>query len=252
MKNNKFLIALIIFTLIIGWFIGFICHKNMWIAYSPEIKYGVWDIIYYFSAIISAFGTLGAVVVALFKEKIIRMFSRPEISLQLEDNSFSEEVDTEQQIPVSNQYYGKLIVKNNGNVMATGCEIFIEEVKYAKSKEKNLRDITDANTKKKLDWGADKVDIPISIPKQIILFTIDTPNTYGTPNSSELSNCSLNLNGMKLKDNHSKKGYWEICYYISNTETDHKRFKLTIEWTGEWKTRKTEMLECLKTNFEVL
>lgn len=255
MKKKKTLIILLVLVLFLGWFIGWISNKNSWIVYSSEKKYGVWEIIYYISAVITAFGTLGAVFVALFKDRIARLFSSPDLVLEMNDDKcFCEEVDSEQQTPISSQYQGLLNITNKGNVVASGCEVYIASVKYKKSKEKNFKDITDAETKRKLFWEAAKVDLPVEIPKQIWLFRIDKPNSFGTPTSSNAQSAQphLQLNGIKLKDNYSEKGIWEISYYINNVENGHTRFKLTIEWNGVWKTRKTEMTDVLKVNFEII
>lgn len=242
--------------LIAGWFLGWLSNKNMWISYNPETKYGIWEILYYIAAIITAFGTVEAVFVALFKERIFRLFSHPSLALSMKDDRcFSEDVDSEQQNPTSSQYLGILSVENTGNIVATGCEVYIEKVQYAKSRDKRLKDITDAESKRKLTWEAPRVDVPVSIPKQVLLFKIDKPNAYGTPfssNSQQGVQCHLQLNGMKLRDNMSEKGVWEITYYINNVETGHKRFKLTIDWNGEWKTRKTEMIDVLKVKFDTI
>ena len=228
----------------------------MWVSYDPDTKYGAWEIIYYLSAIITAFGTVGAVFVALFKERLVRLFSCPNLELSMKDDKcFSEDVDSEQQNPTSSQYLGILNVNNKGNIVATGCDVFIEKVQYAKTKDKRMKDITDAESKRRLTWESGRVDVPVNIPKQVLLFKIDQANAYGTPSSSGNQKgvqCHLQLNGMKLRDNMSEKGVWEITYYINNFETGHTRFRLTIDWNGEWKTRKTEMADVLKVKFETL
>lgn len=255
-RNRTFYIIGILLLLVAGWFLGWLSNKNMWISYNPGVKHGTWEVIYYIASIITAFGTVGAVVVALFKERLVRLFSHPTLALSMKDDKcFSEDVDSEQQNPSSSQYLGILSVSNTGNVVATGCEVYIEKVQYAKTREKRLKDITDAESKRKLTWEAAKVDIPVRIPKQILLFKIDRPNSYGTPTAqvnNQTPQCHLFLNGMKLRDNMSEKGVWEITYYINNLETGHSRFRLTIDWNGEWKTRKTEMADVLKVKFEIL
>jgi len=249
-------ILIYLLVLVVGWLLGWLSNKNMWIAFSPEVKYGAWEVIYYIATVLAAFGTVGAVVVALFKEKIMRLLNHPDIVLTMKDEKcFAEDIDSEQQNPSSSQYRGLLKVDNKGNVPATGCEVFIEKVQYAKSRDKKLKDITDTGQKSKLMWDSPKVDVPVNIPKQILLFKIDKPNAYGTPSEAgapQNTPCHLQLNGIKLKDNCSEKGIWEVTYYINNNEIGHLRFKLSIDWNGEWKTRKTEMIDVLKVKFETL
>lgn len=255
-RNQAFYIIGIIFLLLIGWILGWLSNKNMWLSYNADAKYGMWEILYYIAAIITAFGTVGAVFVALFKEKLVRLFTCPKLILSMKDDKcFSEDVDSEQQNPTSSQYLGILSVNNQGNIVATGCEVLIEKVQYARNREKRLKDITDAESKRKLQWESSKVDVPVNIPKQVMLFKIDKPNAYGTPSASSNTQgvqSHLQLNGMKLRDNMSEKGVWELTYYINNLETGHIRFRLTIDWNGEWKARKTEMADVLKVKFETL
>lgn len=257
MKHNRTLyIISVILLLGVGWITGWLCNKNMWISYKPNVKYGVWEIIYYIASIITAFGTIGAVFVALFKEKLIRLFSYPNLTLSMKDDKcFSEDVDSEQQNPTSSQYIGLLNIDNKGNTVATGCDVYIERIQYAKTRDKRLKDITDVESKRRLTWESGKVDIPVNIPKQVLLFKIDKPNAYGPPSATGVQQgvkCHLQLNGMKLRDNMSEKGIWEITYYINNNETGHRRFRISIDWNGEWKTRKTEMADVLKVKFEAL
>ncbi len=254
MKKCKTPIILLVIVLLLGWILGWISNKNLWIAYSPNKEYGSWEIIYYLAAILTAFGTIGAVFVALFKDRIVRLFSSPDLVLEMNDEQcFCEDVDSEQQNPTSSLYQGILNVTNKGNVLASGCEVYIAKVQYAKSKDKTYKDITDTESNHRLVWESNKVDLPINIPKQIELFKIEKPNSYGTPSSnSQYTKPHLQLNGIKLKDHNSEKGVWKISYYINNNETGHSQFKLTIEWNGEWKARKTEMAEVLKVNFQII
>ena len=80
---------------------------------------------------------MGAVFVALFKDKIIRLFSRPDLVLEMnDDNCFCEDVDSEQQNPSSSKYQSLLNITNKGNVVAPGCEVYIASVRYKKVKKR--------------------------------------------------------------------------------------------------------------------
>ena len=94
------------------------------------------------------------------------------------------------------------------------------------------------------------VDIPIGIPSKIRLFEIVNPNSVGTPGKEVVANPKISFNSLDLKKNCLEKGCWEIEYYISCKNGNASKFVLNVEWTGEFKSRATDMAEVLKVQIE--
>lgn len=174
----------------------------------------------------------------------------PDLSFSLTDtDGFVEEIDSSQQNPQAEKYNCVLRITNKGTVAASSCFVCIEDISYADSKGRTLHKMKDYQSKMKLWWEDTYVEIPKGLSKEIRLFNIESVSGVGTPVANS-SSCHLELNGFKLKDTKSKKGYWEICYYIGYNNGEHKHFKLLVEWNGDWKTRKTEMKDVLRIKLE--
>lgn len=231
--------------------VGFFINKNIWTIIDSSKTIGIWDLIYYMFSILAALGTWAAVVVAIWKDSIIRLFYHPDIKLCLSDsNGYSEEVDTSQQTPQAEVYNCILKISNNGSVPAKCCEVILTNIGYATKKGNTLKPLKDFSAhSNKLWWESPFVEIPNKISKEILLFHIDAPGSSVTPTASS-SNAHIDINGFKLKDKNSMKGYWELSYYLGYENGERKQFMLSIEWTGEWKTRKTEMQDVLHVKLE--
>lgn len=250
MKIVKFCLYLFIFFC--GLFVGIICQKNLWRLVDPSIRIGSWQLVEIAVVGLGSIATCAAVIVALAKERIMRFFAHPSISVMMHDpEGFEEHVDTEQINPSSEMYYCLLDIINKGNATANNCEIRIDKILFAESRDKQLKTIDDGNIANsgKVPWeGEERVTLFQSIPIKVLLFKIIPPNNSGTPdnNGDNKEKAKFLLSGYELKDKYSHKGYWEISYYIAYDSGDHHRFKITIEWDGEWKTRQKEMKEVLQ------
>lgn len=253
MRKHCKCILLCLCFFIVGFFVGIISKFGLWSLIDPTKKAGLWEVINYVFSSLGAIGTCAAVVVALGKESILRYFSHPNVEIGLVDeDGISEDIDSEQQTPQASCYNCVLRVKNSGSAQAKTCFAAIEHIRYADRKGKTLREIKDyQNNNTQLTWEGEGVDLPKGISKEIRLFYIDAPGSSVTPGEQHQDIPLLEINGFKLKDNQSKKGVWEILYYISYDSGEHIRFKLSIDWDGTWKSRKTEMKEVLKVKLEM-
>ena len=252
---NKFLKVLVIpFLIMLGIVIGLLLQKAAWLNIDFNRQYGIWEILYYLVSIIGALGTCAAVVVALERDSIIRYFHHPELDIQfLEESGFVEDIDLEQQNPASDSYSCIIKIENKGSVVAKSCEVLLDQVSFAEKKGRSLRCIRDNSNKpsNKLWWESAHVEIPAGISKELKLFSIEAPGSSVTPNEVNTNTVlHLELNGFKLKDNKSSKGYWELSYYMVYDNGDHKKFKVCVEWNGEWRTRKSEMKDVLHINIQ--
>ena len=218
---------------------------------KKEATYDPWLISYYVFQIIGAIGTVMAVIVALSKEAIMKWLYSPSLRIVLVDNGISEIFPNEnQRVPEASSFECYVNVENIGSIAAFGCKVHISDAKYGKSKQ-NAKSIK--SSYKQLFWTSQNVDIPIGIPSKIRLFEIINPNSVGTPTSSSEQNTkkpSINFNGCNLKKHQTEKGVWIFEYYISCKNGEAKKFKATIEWNGEFKSRDRDMADVLTVTIE--
>lgn len=235
-----------------GFFVGLLCQKRIWSIVDPAKQIGIWELIGIFVAMIGSFGTCAAVVVAIAKERIIRFFNHPIISASLQntDVGFFEDVDTEQSNPISSEYYCIAEILNSGKVSANDCEVKIGKILCPdrKGRMKPIRNDT-GTISGKVPWNKeeDKINLPINIPRDICLFKITPPTVMPNSDSPIVDNDPiLSICGFPLIDKKSQKGTWEVHYYVSYDAGENTHYVLTINWTGEWKNRLSEMKEELK------
>lgn len=231
-----------------GFFVGILCQKRIWTVVDPTKTIGAWELIGIIVAMIGSFGTCAAVVVAIAKERIVRFFNHPTISARLQDTDtgFYEEIDSEQSTPVSSEYYCIAEILNSGKVTANECEIKIDKILYSdrKGKMKPIRNET-GTISCKVPWDMEeKINLPSGLRKEVVLFKISQPNRTVMPDTgdSAINNGpKLSICGFPLKENKSQKGIWEVHYYVSYDAGEHTHFVLTIDWSGEWRNRLSEM-----------
>ena len=84
-------------------------------------------------------------------------------------------------------------------------------------------------------------------------FEIANPGMLGTPQAgSKVEKPFINFNGCDLANSHFYNGYWEVTYFVSCRNGDVSKFVAKIEWTGELKSRESDMSGILKVNIEEL
>lgn len=210
--------------------------------------YDPWDIAVKLFQIIGAIGTVLAVVVALTKEAIMKWLYSPSLRTSLIDNGITENIPENQRVPEANSFDCFATIDNNGSLAALGCKVYVSDIKYGKSKT-NIKSVKNSGGKQ-LRWTSQMVDIPIGIPSKIKLFEIVNPNSVGTPGKEATTNPKISFNGLELKNHYLEKGYWSIEYYISCKNGNASMFVLNVEWTGEFKSRATDMAEVLKVQIE--
>ena len=227
---------------VIGWY----CSHN--INLTVQDFYDPLDIATKLFQIVGAIGTVLAVIVALAKEAIIKWLYAPSLTTSLIDSGITENLSENLKVPVANSFECLASIDNMGSLAALGCRVYISDIKHGKSKG-NIKPIKYSRGKQ-LRWTSPGVDIPIGIPSRIKLFEIVDPNSVGTPGKEDVVNPKISFNGLKLNDKYLKRGNWIIEYYISCKNGDAFKFVLTVEWTGEFKSRATDMAEVLKVQIE--
>ena len=217
------------------------------LSYGDESRTDPWLACYYAFTIIGSIGTLAAVIIALYKEELMRWINSPDLNFTLIGNGLVSNNDS--QVGSSpDSYECSIRITNQGSNLASGCKAFIQTIRYNKNSNKErLKPINNIQKKKQLTWTSSSVDIPVDIPSEILLFQILNPNQLGTPQAGSVSqNPQIMLNGCQLNKNNTEKGLWEIEYYITMRSGNVSKFMLSINWDGTWCDNEEDMLDKVK------
>lgn len=210
-----------------------------------------WLTAYYCFSIFGSIGTLMAVIIALFKDPILKFIYSPEFKCELIDDGITEVKANSTDI-TPDAYECSIRITNNGSIAALGCKLFLNNIKFNKNSKKNNIKYISIGGSKQLTWASSNVDIPINIPNYIVLFTIQNPNKLGTPQDNQKTiRPRININGCSLDDSQSHQGYYVADYYLSCNNGNSSNFQLTINWDGTWQDSKDNIKDCLDIKFEI-
>lgn len=226
---------------------------------TPKLAHGntettdPWQACYYVFTIIGSIGTLAAVVVALYKEELMRWLNSPDLEYALIEGGLVANNDS-QVGAVPDNYECSVRISNKGTTIATGCKAYVHSLKFNKNRNhERLKPDNKVQNKKQLMWTSSNVDIPVDIPSDIMLFQILNPNKIGTPQSGNANqNPKIELNGYQLTKDKSEKGLWEIEYYITMKSGNVSKFLLTVDWDGSWSDNEEDMLDKVKIELKKL
>lgn len=261
MNKRKFvkrgiLITCVLFLLMI--IVGIVAIVALLIT-TPKISHvnsettDPWQASYYVFTIIGSIGTLAAVIVALYKEELMRWINSPDLEFSLIGNGLVANNDS--QVGVApDSYECSIRIINKGTSAATGCKAFVQTLKYNKNGNKDrLKTDNKVQNKKQLMWTSANVDLPVDLPSDLMLFQISNPNQIGTPQVANANqNPKLMLNGYQLGKDKSEKGLWEVEYYITMRSGNVSKFLLTVDWDGSWSNNEEDMLDKVKIELKKL
>ena len=245
--KNGILVTCVLFMLLI---LSGIIVVLVLLCTTPKLSYGndettdPWQACYYVFTIIGSIGTLSAVIVALYKEELMRWINRPDLDFDFIGNKLT--VNNESMVgQAPDSYDCSINISNQGTTTALGCRMFVQSIKYNKNRNKDrLKPLTTVQNKKQLIWTSGSVDIPVDIPSEILLFQILNPNQIGTPQGGNTNfSPKIVFNGYQLGNDKSGKGLWEIEYYITMRSGNTSKFILTIDWDGTWSDNEEDMLD---------
>lgn len=189
-----------------------------------------------------AVGTIGAVIVSIFHDKIRRFFNAPKAYLSLCDGGIYENINLEVENPSADSYICYLTIENISRINIHSAKVCINDYSH-KNKNNWKKDtkaiITNLQLKSKL------LEIPTETTEQVKLFEIKAP--VNMPGDTNVSAPEIKFNGINspIKNNNCK-----INYYLQYNREYIQKFELIVEWNGVWKSRKSEMQDCLTINFK--
>ena len=218
----------------------------------------------------SAIGTVLAVIVALFKEEIVRIYKRAELLIETADKlQFFEElenttsVETNRSVPqVASKYALRVPVKNIGKIAARSCEIELEAVEI---KENGSPNFVPYKLKEScLLWNDINSNANVTIKstgtKHFTLFEIVNPAS----NLQDGDSLSNENNGVKQSINvpptinigniaiipKSTNSIYLILFCINCENSKCVRLQLEIDLNHKWEPRYTEMEKNIKLSIK--
>lgn len=245
----RIIIALI--CLVIGYFIGVFLPFNI----RPEIvdkPLTIGEYYYYTVTTFGVFATFLTVIVALFKNDIIRLFKRVRFKFDfMEGKELHEETENIQGTKKAIKYYSVSNLQNIGNISADNCKLFIDKIVYASDVRS---DIILAESKPiSLFNSKESVYIPSQGKIPLHLFELLQPQKSSTPDGQR-NDTPPKLKILGFSDiTVEKGGEWRCSYsFHSSSMQKPQYFEVKISWDGNWEHRLTEMNSNLKVELKQL
>jgi len=248
-------VATAVICLIIGYFIGVHLPYNwgaIMITNTPISKAEYYQLV---TSIFEAVGTCAAVIVALFLNEIRAYFKKVSFNITLSSEEAFEEVEDIKGVKKASKYYNHIEFFNKGNINAQNCELYLENAEFFISdNNKNSDSFSVGN--EPIDWGKNSgpsVYIPSQGKKTLRFFEMIAPQKQSNPNGNDNKTIPPQYSFLgfpSIVD--AKKGRWELLYCLNSTNSKPQRFKLSIDWNGEWEGRQADMKKLLTMKLEQL
>lgn len=209
-----------------------------------EKKYGLLEVVYYTMQCIGCFGTLGAVIVALFGKEIKNRIYSARCKTFIVDGGFAEDLGTTSTStnPTAQLYRCTLRLENIGNKEINDLQLVIKEAYYAEDnkKKKNLSGINGVV----LYWknrNVQRINLREKESVEMVVARIYPSASLGTPDQSQKSPLRFSITGLNISNNKNKQGKWIVKYCIQTPSKIVKSFQIEYQWSGKWFARLKEM-----------
>lgn len=197
-------------------------------------------------SIISAFITLCAVLVALFKDDLREYWKRPRLIINEPSQITIEDLNDYENSPtnsalIANKYISRIEIKNNGNIPSINTELFLEKLEF-KAKESTIIQQIECYGKP-MQWnGSDSkaMVLPVGAKKIVNIVNVMAPESISKPDSHIYKTPSKIIIGGIPNHKETNKGTWYATFGLYSQNHSLVSFKIEIEWTGVWKPRLTE------------
>jgi len=248
-KKSINIILITLGPIISGYFLGlFLPIKYL----QPNILNKGLDIKDLYIIIISIVGTIAtllAVIVALFKEEIRKIWDKADLSVCFRDTDVLFEVKdpaTRDSEPKAIRYVTVIKIENKGGLVAKSCEIFLESLQYKVSSNLPFQDIPCEG--EHLNWQNNSNN-PISIPATgkayVTIIEIISPNLQSVPNEQAVNVASkpkIKIGGIEQLNSGSENTVtWIAVFKIYSENSKPIEFPIEISWDHKWENRLSEM-----------
>lgn len=240
---------LVLFFLFLGIFVGLCIPYTLFSGcQSPILStcgHVFWD---WALRILQVVGTLGAVIVALYKESLQRRLIRPNLCMDL--GTMQEQLVKEGDNDIANAYNGKIKISNSGSNCASNIVVSIEKIIYRRFQETQTPQVL-------LDMS-----VPIKPVNGKEVATLSTDDDVLFPWFSVLKAQSQEVDGvvqsipMKFMIGSKEiggscfSGLIDVTFKLKCDELKPQYKTLRIEWNGEWKGRQFDMMKVFKYKWQ--
>ena len=244
-----FKLAIGLFIAVVAYLIGnFVPIENL----KPDVVKKNIESPEYYQILIgasSAIVTFLAVIVALFKEDIRKLWVFSKIQVSIPDESFHEvlrkntsESESNNQALEAEKYHCKIQIQNNGNITAQDVEIYLESLTHTSHDYPNPQQIDTLGLP--LNWGSNKenrINIAPEGKQELCIVELKAPENQSIPDGeNDLVPPKLIIAGNENNSNFTK-GKWIAEFAIFSSNAKPVRFKVQVNWNGKWENRATEM-----------
>lgn len=251
---NKYIILIFVIIIgVLGYILGNYLPIKMLNPTLTSINFTLGEYYRLVVAIVSAFMTLLAVIVALFKDDFRELWKRPKIEfceptqMTIEDTSSSENSETENDTIKAQRYLSRIEVYNRGNLPALNSEIYLEKLEFTPIDSTIAQAIESSSSA--LEWNgyeSNSIAIPPGGKKLIEIVKITAPVKLTTPDSDDPKEPSKLIIGNITNKKEHAKGKWTATFTLYAQNIKPISFEIEIEWNGVWKNRLTEFNQIYK------
>ncbi len=249
LERNK-TIAILITVLLVGLVIFLFFYFKPKVQPQPIITFQFYQLVV---MCISAFFTLSAVLVALFKDQIYAKFKYAELLIKNREDAFicENEAHSDQQVmgsPIIESYETILIVENIGNSLAEDCTFQLTALVFKTDNNTEIKEDIDVSKVKFLNWNNSEKEETLIYPKNRATVSVlkITKDEMRGPNNGQGDQSAapiLSIGGIKVNQKHMSNGVWIADFTLCSKRIDPINYKLCVEWKGSWKSRKYDLLK---------
>lgn len=239
-----FYICLVIATLILGYFLGLYFSSDY---LKPEIinnQINLNDFYTRLIGVISSIITLCAVLVALFKEDLRKIWEN--VSLEVKTvNKLVENLDkdsSDNDVKVSS-YLNKIIITNKGKLSAKNCILNLKELSFQGKDDPKEQNIPIDHLGNLLGTTDNDLIIHSLGSKEIKIIEILSPGSQIISSNSRFEpqlTPMLSFGNFRNPSTYLK-GIWIAKFLLLSENAKPVEIEIYLNWNGEWHNRITEM-----------
>lgn len=208
-------------------------------------------------SVIATTVTFLAVLVALFKEDIRKIWDKADLSICFRDNNVLQEIldnETSSSNYKAKKYETILLIKNQGRLAAKSCEIYLERLQFKSSTYPASQDIP--LTGQPLNWHNNSntaILIPATGKATVPILEIISPESQSVP--TEQAGNTAPMPKIKIGDTESPNDYingtWTAKFIVYSENAKPIEHTVNITWNNKWEHRLTEMTKCVTIEQQV-